>query len=105
MKTNLAKILCGFALLGVAVIAPAQSLVDCPSYQSSSAAFPMHEVSASPAIADAYLDYHGMIPNTDSRGVWGCTNFSSTLNPATAPYLSWTINVNTGYLLPMPISP
>lgn len=36
-----------------------------------------------------------MDPGNDSRTAWGSANTSSTLNVATAPYLSWTLGLSS----------
>ena len=42
------------------------------------------------------MNYAGLLTHNDNRGVWGSANGDTTLDTATAPYLSWTLTLDAG---------
>jgi len=65
------------------------------SYDPSATTFPLAAASKQSFVSTASASYLGLNPGNDSRTAWGSANTSSTLNVATAPYLSWTLGLSS----------
>jgi hypothetical protein len=98
MKTKLLKLTLGLALFGAVTSASAQTslVAGWAECNSSSQTFPYAASTINASVSSAVMNYAGLFGFNDSRGIWGSTNYSTTLNTATAPYLSWTINLDPG---------
>ncbi len=64
-------------------------------YNSSIQAFPLNGTLMSSYVSAASHTYSGLVKYNDIRCVWGNPNTSTTLNVASAPYLSYTITTTT----------
>jgi len=98
MKPKLITLICNLALLGTTATAPAQSttlLADWSSYTPTDTTFPFAARLDAPLVSSASMDYHGLFGGYYD-GAWASTNYATTLNTTTAPYLEWTINFNAG---------
>jgi hypothetical protein len=98
MKTNLLKLACGVALLGAVTSASAQTslVAGWNMYNSSSQTFPYAASTIDASVSSAAMNYAGLFGFDDGRGRWASTNHNATLDTATAPYLSWTVNLDPG---------
>ena len=98
MKTNLLKLACGVALLGAVTSASAQTslVAGWNMYNSSSQTFPYAASTIDASVSSAAMNYAGLFGFDDGRGRWASTNHNATLDTATAPYLSWTVNLAPG---------
>ena len=64
-------------------------------YNSSTTSFPKAAAGFnSSVVSSGSINYSGLTTVNDGRTVWSNTNTSSTLDASTAPYLSYTINMN-----------
>lgn len=64
-------------------------------YNSSTTSFPKAAAGFnSSVVSSGSINYSGLTTVNDNRTVWSNTNTSSTLDASTAPYLSYTINLN-----------
>jgi hypothetical protein len=98
MKNQILGLTLGLALLGAVITASAQSslLAGWNMYTPSTQTFPYAASSTDASVSSASLDYAGLFGINDSRGVWASTNYATTLDTATAPYLAWTITLDAG---------
>jgi hypothetical protein len=68
-------------------------------YNSSTATFPIAAAGITSTVAtSATINFSGLTTYNDSRCVWTNPNAATTLNTATAPYLSYTINFKSGHI-------
>ncbi|TDH27310.1 hypothetical protein EXU57_06890 [Segetibacter sp. 3557_3] len=63
-------------------------------YNSNTQVFPLNGSISSPYFTTSQLNYSGLTRYDDNRTIWVNPNTSATLNTATAPYLSYTLNTN-----------
>ena len=98
MKTNLLKLACGLALFGIVTVASAQTslVAGWNMYNSSSQTFPYAASTIDASVSSAAMNYAGLFGFDDGRGRWASTNHNATLDTATAPNLSWTVNLDPG---------
>jgi hypothetical protein len=98
MKTKLLKLTLGIALFGTVTSASAQTslVAGWNEYNSSSQTFPYAASTIDASASSAAMNYAGLFGFDDIRGRWASTNYNTTLDTATAPYLSWTVNLASG---------
>ena len=66
-------------------------LADWGGFNSGSISLPLDAKDIHPDVSAAYMTQSGLGTKWDNRGVWYSSNTESTLDPATAPYVSYTV--------------
>jgi hypothetical protein len=98
MKKLILNLTLGVAVFGAAspTLAQTSLVAGWSMYNPSSQAFPYAASTIAPSVASASMNYAGLLTHNDNRGVWGSANGDTTLDTATAPYLSWTLTLDAG---------
>lgn len=89
------------ALLGVGFLfletgnSAVVTLAQWSDYNTATATFPRSAEIKDASITTATASYSGLTPiNNSPRAIWQSTNTSSTVDIASAPYLSWTLGLS-----------
>ena len=82
------------SLIPIMTQAQSQELVYWTGENTFTYSYPQAGVGLSSEISSATQNYSGLNTYNDSRNIWTNPNSSATVNPLTAPYLSYVLNLN-----------
>ncbi|NNC94033.1 MAG: T9SS type A sorting domain-containing protein [Chitinophagales bacterium] len=82
------------SLFSVTVQAQTSELVYWTGQNTFTYSYPQTGTGLSSEISTASQNYSGLVPYNDNRNVWTNPNDSATVNAATDPYLSYTLDLN-----------
>ncbi len=93
MKKN--YLLCLALLLQISYFTAQTKLVYWYGTNTSTASYPRSGSGLTSELTTAVENYNGLNTYADNRNVWNNTDASSTVDPATSPYLSYTLSTNS----------